>query len=187
MKIVNKKIGDIFPFADNPRIISDHAVQIVADSLQRFGWQQPIVVDKNFVIIAGHTRHLAAQFLGLDVVPVHVAEELTKKQVAQLRLADNRVGEYSSWDPDALRAALDKLDDELKGYFPTFTGGRKMRKEKEKDISFLRYRWRPAKTRMAAWTKKMHADYPDKKQAEAEIYRRMGFEKYEADEANDEN
>ncbi|MBS1455196.1 MAG: ParB N-terminal domain-containing protein [Lentisphaeria bacterium] len=76
MKITNMKLADIYPYDKNPRF-NDEAVEAVANSIKEFGWRSPIVVDKDHVIICGHTRFKAAQRLGLDVVPVHVADNLT--------------------------------------------------------------------------------------------------------------
>ena len=112
MKITNRKIDSITPYAGNPRQISEVAVRKVAASLDAFGWQQPIVVDQSGVIIAGHTRHLAAQLRGHTEVPVHVADTLTPDQVAAYRLADNRTGEETTWDDGALRVELARLADD---------------------------------------------------------------------------
>ena len=91
VKVEQWKIGDVKPYEHNPRI-NDHAVDAVARSIQEFGFRQPIVVDEDGVIIVGHTRFKAAQKLGLETVPVHVAKGLTPAQVKAYRLADNRTG-----------------------------------------------------------------------------------------------
>jgi DNA modification methylase len=101
----------IIPFARNARKIPQQAIDKVAASIQEFSFRQPIVVDKDGVIICGHTRWLAAQKLGLEQVPVHVAENLTPAQVRAYRLLDNRSHEETSWDTDLL--GLELLD--LKG------------------------------------------------------------------------
>lgn len=100
------EVERVKPYDRNPRRIPQSAVDKVAASIRTFGWRQPIVVDKRGVIIAGHTRALAAQALGLSHVPVHVANSMTAKQARAYRLADNRVGEESSWDLDALAIEL---------------------------------------------------------------------------------
>ena len=100
-------IKRIRPYEKNPRR-NDEAVDAVAASIREFGWQQPIVVDKDGVIIAGHTRYKAAKKLKCDTVPVVVADELTEDQVKAYRLADNKTGELAEWD-----TAL--LDEELAG------------------------------------------------------------------------
>jgi DNA modification methylase len=114
--IEQRNIDRIIPYAGNPREISSAAVDKVAASIREFGWRQPIVVDDDGVVIAGHTRLLAAQKLGLGSVPVHVAEGLTAAQVRALRLADNRTHEESSWNLELLSSelfALKELDFDL--------------------------------------------------------------------------
>lgn len=99
------------PYAENPRKITDAAVAKVAAVIKEFGWRQPIVVDKDGVIVVGHTRRLAAISLGLDKVPVHVASNLTEAQIRAYRIADNRVGEETDWDRDKLVVELSALTD----------------------------------------------------------------------------
>jgi DNA modification methylase len=101
----------IIPFTRNARKIPQQAIDKVAASIQEFSFRQPIVVDKDGVIVCGHTRWLAAQKLGLEQVPVHVAENLTPAQVRSYRLLDNRSHEETSWDEEML--GLELLD--LKG------------------------------------------------------------------------
>lgn len=101
-------IGDVRPYEDNPRR-NDGAVQAVAASLREFGWKQPIVVDADGTIIAGHTRYKAALALGMTDVPAVVASDLTPEQCAAYRLADNRVGELAEWDGELLAQELDGL------------------------------------------------------------------------------
>lgn len=98
-------IGQIIPYANNPRNNKD-AVDKVAASLREFGFRQPIVVDKDNVVIAGHTRLLAAKKLKMEEVPVLVADDLTDEQVKAYRLADNKTAEFALWDDE-------KLDEEL--------------------------------------------------------------------------
>lgn len=105
LKIIYVSIDDIEPYANNPRL-NDGSVDGVANSIKKFNWKQPIVVDKNKVIIAGHTRYAAAKKLGLKEVPIVIADDLTEEEVKAYRLADNKVGENSLWD-------FDKLDQEL--------------------------------------------------------------------------
>ena len=96
-------------YARNARVIPDSAVGKVAASIKEFGFKQPIVVDAEGVIIAGHTRLLAAERLGLDVVPVLVADDLTPAQVKAYRLADNRTGQEATWDMELLGIELEDL------------------------------------------------------------------------------
>jgi DNA modification methylase len=99
----------LIPYIRNPRKNSA-AVDKVAASIKEYGWQQPIVVDKENVIIAGHTRLLAAQKLGMDKVPVHVAD-LSDAQAKAYRLADNRISEDADWDMELLGLEIRELDD----------------------------------------------------------------------------
>lgn len=105
MEIKLVKIAKIKPYDRNPRN-NDGAVDAVAASIQEFGWQQPIVVDRDGVIIAGHTRYKAAQKLKCKEVPAVVAENLTDEQVRAYRLADNKTGELAGWDFSALEEEL---------------------------------------------------------------------------------
>lgn len=108
MKVENWPLEKIIPYARNPRN-NDNAVDDVAASIKEFGPRQCIVVDKDGVIIAGHTRLKAAKKLGLTEFPVHVAEGLTKAQIKAYRLADNKVSEKATWDNDMLKLELEEL------------------------------------------------------------------------------
>lgn len=114
-------IERVKPYRKNPRKIPDSAVAAVARSIEAYGWRQPIVVDKAGVVIVGHVRRLAAVKLGLQSVPVHVAEGLTREQVRAYRLMDNRSAEDTTWDNallgDELADLLDVgFDLELTGF-----------------------------------------------------------------------
>jgi DNA modification methylase len=111
MKIQQKSVEKIKPYPNNPRK-NDRAVEKVAMSLQEYGWQQPIVVDKAGVIIVGHTRWLAAKHLGLSDCPVVVASHLTPEQVKAYRIADNRTGELAEWDQELLEQEIRELLDQ---------------------------------------------------------------------------
>ncbi len=108
MKIETRQITEVKPYANNPRQ-NDDAVEAVAESIRRFGFRQPIVVDADGVIVAGHTRFRAAQRLGLATVPVHVATDLTPDEVRAYRLTDNKTAELASWDDAMLSIELDAL------------------------------------------------------------------------------
>jgi site-specific DNA-methyltransferase (adenine-specific) len=108
MEIVKKKLSEIHPYENNPRK-NDSAVDAVCESIREYGWQQPIVVDKNGVIIVGHTRYEAAKKIGCTEVPVVVAADLTEKQVKAYRLADNRTNDFSIWDNKKLLIELDDI------------------------------------------------------------------------------
>lgn len=110
LEVISKSIDEITPYINNPRN-NDQAVDAVANSIKEFGWQQPIVVDKNMVIIVGHTRYKAAKKLKLDKVPVVVATNLTDEQAKAYRLADNKVGELADWNDDLLSDELAGIDD----------------------------------------------------------------------------
>ena len=108
-----RKLSEVRPAPDNPRKIPKRAVEVVARSLQEFGWQQPLVVDGDGVLIVGHTRSQAAKFLGLTEAPVVVAENLTPEQVRAYRIADNRTHDFTTWDLPMLVGQLDVLSDEF--------------------------------------------------------------------------
>ena len=110
MKIKHWKIEDIIPYENNPRI-NDQAVDKTAMSIGEFGWQQPIVVDCDGVIIVGHTRLKAAKQLKLKTCPVIVADKLSEAQVKAYRLADNKVGEIATWDYELLDIEIEDLVD----------------------------------------------------------------------------
>ena len=109
MKIINKKINELIPYENNPRY-NDEAVEYVAKSIKEFGFKVPIIVDKNNVIVAGHTRYKASLELGLDEVPTIVADDLTDEQVKAFRLADNKVSEKASWNFELLDEELEDLN-----------------------------------------------------------------------------
>jgi site-specific DNA-methyltransferase (adenine-specific) len=109
MKIVNIKTAKLIPYINNPRN-NVAAIDKVAASIKEFGFQQPIVIDDENVIIAGHTRYLAAQKLGLSEVPVTVAKDLSDYQIKAYRIADNRVAQESSWDDELLQIELGDLE-----------------------------------------------------------------------------
>ncbi len=119
MKIELIASDKIIPYARNPRH-NTQAVAKVAASIKEFGFRQPIVVDSDMVIIAGHTRLLAAQQLGIKKVPVHIAEGLTPAQVKAYRLADNRVAQEAEWDDELLAIELGELKEE--GFSLDLTG-----------------------------------------------------------------
>lgn len=105
-EIKQVNINDLVPYENNPRN-NEQAVDKVANSIKEFGFKYPIVVDEDMVIISGHTRRLAALRLGLETVPVIIADDLTEDQKKALRIADNKTGELAAWD-------WGKLDQELK-------------------------------------------------------------------------
>lgn len=107
-KIHQININKIIPYEKNPRK-NNKAVDPVAESIKEFGFKVPIVVDKNNVIITGHTRYKAAKKLKMKTVPCIVADDLTEEQAKAFRLADNKVGEIAEWDTDLLHMELDDI------------------------------------------------------------------------------
>ena len=110
MEIKMVKVEDLKPYENNPRF-NDDAVEYVAKSIKEFGFKVPMVIDKDNVIVAGHTRYKASMELGLKEVPCIVADDLTEEQVKAFRLADNKVSDYSIWNNVALLEELDDLKD----------------------------------------------------------------------------
>ena len=106
LPVTVEALADLTPYPRNPRHITPAAVNAVAESLAAFGWQQPIVIDPGKVIVAGHTRHLAALQIGWTHAPTVT---IAAKHAAAYRLADNRSGEFSTWDLDVLPGELAAL------------------------------------------------------------------------------
>lgn len=109
MNILDLKLSDITPYENNPRN-NDEAVEPVLESIKEFGFKVPIIIDKNNVIVAGHTRYKAAKKLKLDTVPCIRADDLTEEQIRAFRLADNKVSEFAKWDNQLLNIELDEID-----------------------------------------------------------------------------
>ena len=86
--------------------VNIEAVEYVANSIEKFGFKVPIVVDTNNVIVAGHTRYMASKKLGLETAPCIVADDLTEEQIKAFRLADNKVSEIATWDDELLAIEL---------------------------------------------------------------------------------
>jgi len=109
MKIEYKNIDEITPYENNPRN-NDEAAEYVANSIKQFGFKVPIIIDKDNVIVTGHTRLKAAKKLGINKVPCIRATDLTEDQVKAFRIADNKVSEYATWDYDKLSIELDDIE-----------------------------------------------------------------------------
>lgn len=105
MEIIYKNIDELIPYENNPRL-NDEAVEYVKNSIKEFGFKVPVVIDKDNVIIAGHTRIKASKELRIKDIPCIIADDLSEEQVKAFRLADNKVAEKSMWD-------YTKLDEEL--------------------------------------------------------------------------
>lgn len=110
MNVQEIKLKDIKPYGKNPRK-NDNAVPYVAESIKQFGFKVPIVIDKNNVIVAGHTRYKAARKLGFKSVPCIIADDLTDEQIKAFRLADNKVSEKAEWDLDLLDSEIEEIFD----------------------------------------------------------------------------
>lgn len=109
MTVIEIPIGQIKPYEKNARF-NEQAIPKVAESIKKYGFKVPVVVDKNNVIITGHTRVEACKLLGITKVPCVIASDLTDDQVREFRLVDNRVHEFAQWDYDKLIQELDDLD-----------------------------------------------------------------------------
>jgi hypothetical protein len=101
-------LGTISRYTKNPR--RKQNIEKLAASITRYGWRQPIVVDKKHVIIVGDTRYLAAEWLGESHVPVWVAADMTEAEAVGYRLADNRLADEAEWDEGMLTAELQLLE-----------------------------------------------------------------------------
>lgn len=110
MNIVNVRIAEITPYANNPRN-NDGAVESVAKSIEKFGFIGAIILNKDKVIINGHTRVKACKKLGMETIPAIIVDHLTKEQEDALRIADNKTGEIAEWNEDLLRAELKALEE----------------------------------------------------------------------------
>ena len=109
LKIIYKTLNELKPYDENPRH-NEQAVDAVANSIENFGFKVPIVIDKDDVIVCGHTRYLASQQLGLNEVPCVIADDLTDEQIKAYRLVDNKVAELSEWDFSLLDKELAELE-----------------------------------------------------------------------------
>lgn len=109
MEIVMRKVSELTPYGLNAKKHDDKQVTNVANSIKRFGWQQPIVIDEQGVVVIGHCRLMAAKKLGLKEVPVTVASGLTEDEIKELRIADNKTNE-SPWDLNLLAEDIEGLD-----------------------------------------------------------------------------
>lgn len=115
MEIIYKNIDELIPYENNPRL-NDEAVEYVKNSIKEFGFKVPVVIDKDNVIIAGHTRIKASKELGIKDIPCIIADDLSEKQVKAFRLADNKVSDFSIWDNKKLLEELEGLDDIFTGF-----------------------------------------------------------------------
>lgn len=116
MKVTEIDINKLKAYEKNPRK-NDNAVKEVANSIKEFGWKVPVVIDKDYMILAGHTRVKAANMLGLKKIPCIIADDLNEQQAKAFRLVDNKTGELANWDFDLLIEELSGLYDFDMGEF----------------------------------------------------------------------
>ena len=109
MQIIQKKLADIVPYANNTKKHDETQIKNVAESIKKYGWVQPIVIDNDGTIVIGHCRALAAERLGIKEVPCVVVSDLTEEEINALRIVDNKTNE-SPWDFDLLSAELPEID-----------------------------------------------------------------------------
>lgn len=109
MQIIQKKLADIVPYANNTKKHDETQIKNVAESIKKYGWVQPIVIDNDGTIVIGHCRALAAEKLGIEEVPCVVVSDLTEEEINALRIVDNKTNE-SPWDFDLLSAELPEID-----------------------------------------------------------------------------
>ncbi len=115
MRVYEIKIDNIIPYENNPRH-NDEAVEYVKNSIKEFGFKVPIVIDKNNVIVTGHTRYKACKELGIEKIPCIRADDLTDEQIKAFRVADNSVSDVATWDFDKLEIELQDLDIDFKDF-----------------------------------------------------------------------
>lgn len=109
MQIIQKKLADIVPYAKNTKKHDETQIKNVAESIKKYGWVQPLVIDNDGTIVIGHCRALAAEKLGIEEVPCVVVSDLTEDEINALRIVDNKTNE-SPWDMDLLAKELPELD-----------------------------------------------------------------------------
>ena len=109
MQIIQKKLADIVPYANNTKKHDETQIKNVAESIKKYGWVQPLVIDDDGTIVIGHCRALAAERLGIEEVPCVVVSDLTEDEINALRIVDNKTNE-SPWDFDLLSAELPEID-----------------------------------------------------------------------------
>ena len=97
MKVKNVKLADVKSYKKNPRK-NEPAVEVVMKSIAEFGFKVPIILDAKSVIVAGHTRVMAAERLGMKEVPAIFADDLNEKQIRAFRIMDNKSTEFAKWE-----------------------------------------------------------------------------------------
>ncbi len=115
LNVVTMKIADLKAYENNPRK-NEKAVDAVANSINSFGFKVPVIIDKNNVVVAGHTRLMACKKLGIDEVPCVIADDLTEDQIKAFRIADNKTAELADWDFDKLKEELGSIDIDMEQF-----------------------------------------------------------------------
>lgn len=120
-KLIEIDVNKLTPYQNNAKIHSKDQVEMIANSIRDFGFSNPVIVDENHMILAGHGRVMAAQKLGMKKVPCRVIEGLTEDQKKAYILADNKLFELGGWDRELLNTEMETLDLDLSDYgFDTF-------------------------------------------------------------------
>jgi len=115
LKVEEIEIGKIKPYENNPRH-NEAAVDGVMESIKQFGFKVPMVIDKNNVIVTGHTRYKAAKKLGMKKIPCVRADDLNENQIKAFRIADNKVAEVATWDMELLQKELEEIEIDMSGF-----------------------------------------------------------------------
>lgn len=110
MEVVDIPTEDLIPYENNPRS-NDHAIEKVAKAIKEFGFKVPIIALSDGTIVDGHLRYKSALYLGLEKVPVIIADDLTPAQIKAFRISVNRVADIAEWDNDLLKFELDSLEE----------------------------------------------------------------------------
>ena len=123
MEVISLKLSEITPYENNPRK-KGKAVEAVKISIKKYGFRVPVIVNKDKILVCGHTRLEAAKILGLEEIPAIFAEDLTDEQVKAFRIADNKVSEFSTWDLEKLEKEIEGLDEDefISRYFSRYIG-----------------------------------------------------------------
>ena len=132
LEIKYMSVNDIKPYKDNPRI-NEKAIPYVMNSIKEFGFKNPIIIDKNNIIICGHTRLESAKRLKYTEVPVIYADDLSDEQIKAFRLADNKVSEIAEWDLELLDNELSEIDLDMEQFGFELSDGESLFEEEEKE------------------------------------------------------
>lgn len=109
MEITYRKVGELIPYVNNARTHSDEQVAQICASIREYGWTNPVLIDENGMIIAGHGRVMAAQRMKMDEVPCIVLSGLTEAQKKAYVIADNKMALNAGWDDEKLKLELENL------------------------------------------------------------------------------